>query len=90
MLIQLTQSLCFCPTAEARKDHCNKTVDVYEDVATPEVTPENYGRPMTCSYRFRSLRGARRDGILRIRFKKFKIGTLVNSSTCLGGYMQVE
>ncbi|KAK3912557.1 putative helicase senataxin [Frankliniella fusca] len=73
----------------ARKDHCNKTVDVYEDVATPEVTPQNHGKPMTCSYRFRSLRTAtRRDGILRIRFKKFKVGTLVNASTCVGGYMQ--
>ncbi|XP_034238683.1 uncharacterized protein LOC117643728 [Thrips palmi] len=73
----------------ARKDHCNKTVDVYEDVGTPEVTPENFGKPLTCTYRFRSLRGARRDGILRIRFKKFKVGTLVNASTCLGGYMQI-
>ncbi|CAA9994586.1 unnamed protein product, partial [Nesidiocoris tenuis] len=74
--------------AAKRSDHCNKTVDIYEDVTSPEVTPETFGRPMTCWYRFRSFRGTPRDWILRIRFKKFKVGTLVNATTCLGGYMQ--
>lgn len=76
--------------AAKRSDHCNKTVDIYEDVTSPEVTPETFGRPMTCWYRFRSFRGTPRDWILRIRFKKFKVGTLVNATTCLGGYMQVK
>ena len=62
---------------------------VYEDVSSPAVTPENYGKPLTCLYRFRVIHGATRDSILRVRFKKFKVGTLVNASTCVGGYMQV-
>lgn len=74
---------------EVKRDHCNKTVDIYEDVSSPEVTPELWGRPVTCWYRFRSFRGTPRDWILRIRFKKFKVGILVNATTCLGGYMQI-
>ncbi|XP_071443297.1 uncharacterized protein [Hetaerina americana] len=74
---------------EVKRDHCNKTVDIYEDVTSPDVTPENFGRPLTCWYRFRSFRGTPRDWILRIRFKKFKIGRLVNATTCHGGYMQI-
>lgn len=45
---------------------------------------------MLCSYRFRSFRGTPKDWILRIRFKKFKVGVLVNATTCDGGYMQVR
>ncbi|XP_071052044.1 uncharacterized protein [Onthophagus taurus] len=44
---------------------------------------------MTCSYRFRSFRGTPKDWILRIKFNKFKVGVLVNSSHCEGGYMQI-
>ncbi|GLV34877.1 uncharacterized protein CBL_09357 [Carabus blaptoides fortunei] len=77
-------------TAEVKRDHCNKTVDIYEDVSSPEVTPESIGRPMTCWYRFRSFRGTPRDWILRIRFKKFKVGTLLNATTCHMGYLQVR
>lgn len=76
--------------AEPFKDHCNKTVDIYEDVASPEVTNINRGRPMTCVYRFRSFRGAPRDWVLRLRFKKFKVGTLVNATYCEGGFLQVS
>ncbi|GJQ71971.1 hypothetical protein Trydic_g3079 [Trypoxylus dichotomus] len=76
--------------AEGKKDHCNKTVEVYEDVSSPEVTPENVGKPMTCWYRFRSFRGSPKDWILRIKFNKFKVGTLLNASHCDGGYMQVS
>nr|XP_018901755.1 PREDICTED: uncharacterized protein LOC109033539 [Bemisia tabaci] len=72
-----------------REDHCNKTVDIYEDVSSPPLTPENMGKPMTCSYKFRSFRGTPKDWILRIRFKKFKVGTLLNASHCHGGYMQI-
>ncbi|XP_026683112.1 uncharacterized protein LOC113469529, partial [Diaphorina citri] len=73
---------------DAKHDHCNKTVDIYEDISSPEVTPETYGRPMTCWYRFRAFRGTPRDWILRIRFKKFKVGTLINATHCHNGYMQ--
>lgn len=76
--------------SEAFKDHCNKTVDIYEDVASPEVTNANRGRPMTCVYRFRSFRGAPRDWVLRLRFKKFKVGSLVNATYCEGGFLQVS
>lgn len=72
------------------KDHCNKTVDIYEDVASPEVTNANRGRPITCVYRFRSFRGTPRDWVLRLRFKKFKVGTLVNATYCEGGFLQVS
>lgn len=71
-------------------DHCNKTVDIYEDVASPELTNLNRHRPMTCWYRFRSFRGAPRDWVLRLRFKKFKVGTLLNATHCDGGYLQVN
>ncbi len=45
---------------------------------------------MHCWYRFRSFRGTTpREWVLRIRFKKFKFGTLINATDCIGGYMQV-
>lgn len=44
---------------------------------------------MTCTYRFRSFRGAPRDWVLRLRFKKFKVGQLVNATLCEGGYLQI-
>jgi len=72
-----------------RIDHCNKTVDIYEDITSPEVTSSNFGKPLYCSYRFRSFKGTPKDYILRIRFKKFKFGVLVNGTYCQGGFMQV-
>ncbi|XP_045478336.1 uncharacterized protein LOC123683372 isoform X2 [Harmonia axyridis] len=75
--------------SDNKKEHCNKTVEIYEDVSSPEVTPENLGKPMTCWYRFRSFRGTPKDWILRIKFNKFKVGRLVNASHCEGGYMQI-
>ncbi|XP_063904565.1 uncharacterized protein LOC135123655 isoform X1 [Zophobas morio] len=74
---------------DPKKDHCNKTVEIYEDVASPEVTSDNFGKPMTCWYRFRSFRGTPKDWILRIKFNKFKVGVLLNASHCEGGYMQI-
>lgn len=73
----------------ADRDHCNKTVDLYEDVSSPAVTSANWGKPLSCWYRFRSFRGTPRDWILRVRFKKFKVGVLENATTCSGGYLQV-
>lgn len=75
--------------SDASNDHCNKTVDIYEDIASPELTNTNRYRPMTCWYRFRSFRGAPREWVLRLRFKKFKVGTLINATHCDGGYLQV-
>lgn len=80
----------FSLQADLKKDHCNKTVDIYEDVSSPELTPENVGQPMTCWYRFRSFRGAPKDWILRVKFNKFKVGNLVNATHCEGGFMQVN
>ncbi|GAB0098037.1 tolloid-like protein 1 [Sergentomyia squamirostris] len=77
-------------TSDTFKDHCNKTVDIYVDVASPEVTNLNRGQPLTCWYRFRSFRGAPRDWVLRLRFNKFKVGTLINATHCDGGYLQVS
>ncbi|XP_050422167.1 uncharacterized protein LOC126834351 [Adelges cooleyi] len=74
---------------KGRVDHCNKTVDIYEDIISPEVTPFNFGKPLYCSYRFRSFKGTPKDYILRIRFKKFKFGVLVNGTYCQGGFMQI-
>ncbi|XP_012269853.2 cubilin-like [Athalia rosae] len=74
---------------KAERDHCNKTVDIYEDVSSPVVTAATWGRPLTCWYRFRSFRGTPRDWILRVRFKKFKVGVLANATTCAGGYLQI-
>ncbi|GBP21858.1 hypothetical protein EVAR_6830_1 [Eumeta japonica] len=73
---------------DSKRDHCNKTVEIYEGVSSPPVTAENFGRPLTCTYRFRAFRGSPKDWILRIRFKKFKVGTLINGTTCHKGYMQ--
>lgn len=53
------------------------------------MTNQNFGRPLTCWYRFRSFRGAPRDWVLRLRFTKFKVGTLINATHCDGGYLQV-
>lgn len=89
--MEFVSNACFLlVTVEPKKDHCNKTVEIYEDVTSPEVTSINEGKPLTCWYRFRSYRGTPRDWILRIRFKKFKVGNLVNASTCAGGYLQVS
>ncbi|KAG5325618.1 TLL1 protein, partial [Pseudoatta argentina] len=79
------------PAAIRRADrgHCNKTVDIYEDVSSPAVTPANWGKPLSCWYRFRAFRGTPRDWILRVRFKKFKIGVLENATTCRGGHLQI-
>ncbi|XP_018340331.1 PREDICTED: uncharacterized protein LOC108747404 isoform X1 [Trachymyrmex septentrionalis] len=79
------------PAAVRRADrgHCNKTVDIYEDVSSPAVTPANWGKPLSCWYRFRAFRGTPRDWILRVRFKKFKVGVLENATTCSGGYLQI-
>jgi len=71
------------------RDHCNKTVDIFEDISSPEVSSQNVGRPLTCWYRFRTLKGAPRDFVLRLRFKKFKVGQLLNATHCDGGYLQV-
>lgn len=71
------------------KDHCNKTVEIYEDISSPELTNANRNRPLLCTYRFRSFRGAPRDWVLRIRFKKFKVGNILNATHCDGGYLQV-
>lgn len=79
----------FLSDPSADRDHCNKTVDLYEDVSSPAVTSTNWGKPLSCWYRFRSFRGTPRDWILRVRFKKFKVGVLENATTCSGGYLQV-
>lgn len=71
------------------KDHCNKTVEIYEEISGPELTHLNRNRPLLCTYRFRSFRGAPRDWVLRIRFKKFKVGNILNATHCDGGYLQV-
>lgn len=82
-------SFLFLSDLSADRDHCNKTVDLYEDVSSPAVTSTNWGKPLSCWYRFRSFRGTPRDWILRVRFKKFKVGVLENATTCSGGYLQV-
>lgn len=86
------QNNCFLIPAgnsDIIRDHCNKTVDIYEDVSSPELTNINRFRPMTCWYKFRNIRGAARDWVMRLRFKKFKVGTLINATYCEGGYLQV-
>lgn len=76
--------------AESSDDHCNKTVDIYVDVSSPPVTYLNRNRPLTCWYRFKSIKGIPKDWVLRLTFKKFKVGTLINSTHCEGGYLQVS
>ncbi|XP_017875544.1 uncharacterized protein LOC108622278 [Ceratina calcarata] len=71
------------------RDHCNKTVDISDDVSSPAVTSANWGKPLSCWYRFKGFRGTPRDWILRVRFKKFKVGVLENATTCSGGYLQI-
>jgi hypothetical protein len=77
------------PTAST-DDHCNKTVDIYVDIQSPPVTRFNRYRPLTCWYRFKSIRGNLKEWVLRLSFKKFKVGTLINSTHCDGGYLQVR
>jgi hypothetical protein len=75
---------------ESTDDHCNKTVDIYVDVSSPPVTYLNRYRPLTCWYRFKSIKGIPKDWVLRLTFKRFKVGTLINSTHCDGGYLQVK
>jgi hypothetical protein len=75
---------------ESTDDHCNKTVDIYVDVSSPPVTYLNRYRPLTCWYRFKSIKGIPKDWVLRLTFKRFKVGTLINSTHCDGGYLQVN
>ncbi|XP_053988279.1 uncharacterized protein LOC128881351 [Hylaeus volcanicus] len=79
------------PAAIHRADRgrCNKTVDIYDNVSSPAVTSANWGKPLFCWYRFRGYRGSPRDWILRVRFKKFKLGVVENATTCSGGYLQI-
>lgn len=77
-------------TGVLKEDHCNKTVEIYEEVSSPELSNLNRNRPLLCTYRFRSFRGAPRDWVLRIRFKKFKVGHILNATHCDGGYLQVN
>jgi hypothetical protein len=75
---------------ESIDDHCNKTVDIYVDVASPPVTHINRNRPLTCWYRFKSIKGIPKDWVLRLTIKKFKVGKLLNATHCEGGYLQVS
>ncbi|KAK3915019.1 General transcription factor IIH subunit 4 [Frankliniella fusca] len=85
-------SLSLTPVADLRsvKPACNATVEISgaQDVGSPALTPALAGRPLTCWYRFRNFRSAPKDWVLRIRFRRFKVGTLVNGTTCLGGHLQ--
>lgn len=79
------------PQADSSSDdHCNKTVDIYVDIQSPPLTKFNRNRPLTCWYRFKSIRGVPKEWVLRLTFKKFKVGTLINSTHCDGGYLQVS
>ncbi|CAL8141415.1 unnamed protein product [Orchesella dallaii] len=71
------------------QDQCNKTVGIYEEVTSPQITQENHGKTLLCHYRFRPFRTNLRDWVLRIRFTKFKVGRLVNDSYCENGYVQI-
>lgn len=77
------------PLTTSSTDQCNKTVGIYEEVTSPPVTAENYGKPILCHYRFRPFRTNLRDWVLRIRFTKFKVGRIYNESACETGYIQV-
>uniref|UniRef100_A0A1A9Z5I1 CUB domain-containing protein n=1 Tax=Glossina pallidipes TaxID=7398 RepID=A0A1A9Z5I1_GLOPL len=52
--------------SDVTKDQCNKTVDIFEDVSSPELTNQNVGRPLICWYRFRTLKGAPPTRICKI------------------------
>ncbi len=74
------------------KPACNATVEISgaQDVGSPALTPALAGRPLTCWYRFRNFRSAPKDWVLRVRFRRFKVGSLGNGTTCLGGHLQVS
>lgn len=54
-LKQQKKYIYFCLSPDSKRDHCNKTVEIYEDVSSPPVTPENFGRPLTCTYRYETI-----------------------------------
>ncbi|CAG0888686.1 unnamed protein product [Cyprideis torosa] len=73
------------------RDKCNKTIDVYEEITSPEVTRENRNRPLSCWYNFRPFRSTDpKQWVISIRFKRFKVGHLLNDSYCAGGYLRVS
>ncbi|CAL4210617.1 unnamed protein product, partial [Meganyctiphanes norvegica] len=72
------------------KGHCNKTVDIYEDVSSPELTRQNRYRPMSCWYRFRVTKNVLKDDwVIVVRFKGFKVGRVLNRTHCENGYIQI-
>uniref|UniRef100_T1JBM8 CUB domain-containing protein n=1 Tax=Strigamia maritima TaxID=126957 RepID=T1JBM8_STRMM len=76
-------------TNDAEKGTCNRTIQISEEVSTPEVTSANRGRSLTCWYRFH-MDPQQSDWIITIRFHKFKVGRLVNATTCEGGHVQIR
>ncbi|RXG58476.1 hypothetical protein Avbf_16806, partial [Armadillidium vulgare] len=76
--------------ADRQRAHCNKTVDIYEDVTSPELTRQNRYQPMTCWYRFRVTKPVSKDDlVIVVRFKSFKVGLVVNATHCDNGYLQI-
>ncbi|MPC67123.1 hypothetical protein E2C01_061289 [Portunus trituberculatus] len=73
------------------RGHCNKTVDIYEDVSSPELTRQNRYGPLTCSYRFKVNKPALKDDwVIVVRFKSFKVGRVLNATHCENGYIKVS
>ncbi|RWS08173.1 Zinc metalloproteinase nas-39-like protein, partial [Dinothrombium tinctorium] len=71
------------------RSRCNQNVDVYETITEPEVTEENRGKPLYCSYRIR-IRPERSDWMVFLRFTRFKIGEVsADRRECIGGYLAV-
>ena len=83
---------CFILFSDERvRSHCNKTVDIYEDVSSPELTRQNRYRSMNCYYKFRVTKPALKDEwVIVVRFKSFKVGRVINATHCENGYIQVN
>ncbi|GAB6021424.1 hypothetical protein CHUAL_004033 [Chamberlinius hualienensis] len=70
------------------RDRCNKTVDLLEEVTSPSVNLKNRGQPLLCWYHIRA-QPNQKDWIISVRFFRFKVGRLVNATTCANGHVQI-
>ncbi|XP_018027741.1 cubilin isoform X1 [Hyalella azteca] len=75
---------------ERARSHCNKTVEIYEDVTSPDLDRENRYKPLRCYYRFRVTKPQLKDDwVIVVRFKSFKVGNVVNATHCDNGYLKI-
>ncbi|XP_071516762.1 LOW QUALITY PROTEIN: cubilin-like [Panulirus ornatus] len=90
LLLAASAGLSLARRNDRQRGHCNKTVDIYEDVSSPELTRQNRYGPLSCWYRFRVTKPALKDDwVIVVRFRSFKVGRVLNATHCENGYIKI-